>query len=141
MLTRIINELNEAMDELWEDNWRYAYHTGRAGGIAAAMGARGFFVKLLCDEISDAYEMLDLAVGEDDDFDDFDPEEYGDATAYAKAREMAFWVIIEHLGEEPNEDNGDHSAAGPRIGWEEYGVALSEAVQAKADGDSCATLL
>ena len=40
MLSLIIDELNEAVGHLWEDDWTYAYHTGKAGGIACAIGAR-----------------------------------------------------------------------------------------------------
>ena len=54
MLNLVIDELRFAIDCLWEDDWRYARHTGKAGGIAAAIGARGFIFERLCDEISNA---------------------------------------------------------------------------------------
>ncbi len=135
MLSLIIDELNEAMGHLWEDDWTYAYHTGKAGGIACAIGARCLYSESLCDEISDAYERLDLAAGDSDDFDDFDPEEFEDLVDYIVKREGAFWEIMSDLKELPEDNTPYDEAAAARIGWEEYGVALNEAVQAKADGN------
>ena len=90
MLSLIIDELNEALGCLWEDDWGYAYHTGKAGGIAGAIGARGLLLGSLCDEIANAYELLDLAAGDSDDFDDFDPEEFTDVSDYIVDREGYF---------------------------------------------------
>ena len=143
MLSLIIDELNEAMSFLWEDDHGYAYHTGKAGGIAGAIGARGFLLESLCDEISNAYELLDLAAGDSDDFDDFDPEEFEDASAYIADREGYFWSVILHLKENPDSDASHDGPAAVHIGWEEYGVALNEAVKAKEDGDGlrCALMI
>ena len=135
MLTLIIDELNEAVGELWEDDWLYAYHTGKAGGVAAAIGARGILYESLCSDISDAYERLDLAAGENEDFDDFDPEEFEDLADYISGREGAFWVVILHLKDVLKDDTACDDTAAASIGWEEYGVALKEAVQAKVDGN------
>ena len=135
MLSLIIDELTEAMDCLWEDDWGYAYHTGRAGGIAAANGARGFLLASLCDEISNAYELLDLDAGYDNDFNDFDPEEFEDASAYIADREGYFWGIILNLKEKSDPVAMRDETVAARIGWEEYGAALNEAVTAKQDGD------
>ena len=135
MLNVIIDELNDAMECLWEDDWGYAYHTGRAGGIAAAIGARGFMFESLCDEISNAYELLDLAAGYDEDFDDFDPEEFEDQSDYIIDRQRYFEHMISDLQEFPEGEIAHDVAAAARIGWEEYGVALNEAAQAKEDGD------
>ena len=134
MLSLVVDELNEAMGYLWESNWEYAYHTGKAGGIAGAIGARGFMFESLCDDISNAYELFDLAAGESDDFDDFDPEEFKCVVDYIKDREGYFWGIILRL-KDVAEDDSSHDAAASRIGWEEYGVALNEAVRAKKDDD------
>ena len=135
MLSLITDELNEAMIDLWEDDWGYAYHTGKAGGIAAAIGAQGFFLDSLCDEISQAYEQFDLAAGYDEDFDSFDTEEFEHASDYIIDRDGEFWSIILHLKELPDGDTRDEDSVDTRIGWEEYGTSLNEAVQAKADGD------
>ena len=135
MLSMIIDELNEAVGCLWEDDWAYAYHTGKAGGIAFAVGARSPFEGLLFDDISDAYERLDLAAGYSEDFGGFDPEEFGDLTDYIVNREGAFWEIIVALKELPEDNPSLDEAAAAPIRWEEYGVALNEAIQAQVDGD------
>ena len=135
MLSLIIDELNEAVGYLWEDDWTYAYHTGKAGGIATAVGAQGLLYESLYDDISDAYERLDLAAGESEDFDDFDPEEFEDLADYISKREGAFWVIIAELKEFSEDNTSYDDAAAAHIGWEEYGVALNEAVQAKETGN------
>lgn len=135
MLSLINDELNEAMGYLWEDDYVYAYHTGKAGGIAAAIGAQGFFFDSLCDEISNAYEQVDLAAGYDEDFDGFDKEQFEDLSDYIRDLDGAFWSIIVHLNELPDGDTRVDNAVDTRIGWEEYGVSLNNAVQAKEDGD------
>ena len=135
MLSLIIDELNEALNCLWEDDWGYAYHTGKAGGIAGAIGARGLLLGSLCDEIANAYELLDLAAGDSDDFDDFDPEEFTDVSDYIVDREGYFWNIILDLKELPDYDTSHDDAATVRIGWEEYGAALNEAINAKENGN------
>ena len=135
MFSLIIDELNEAMSYLWEDDLEYAFHTGKAGGIAAALGARGFFLDSLCDEISAAYEQLDLAVEYDDDFDDFDAEEFEDAVDYIRRREGEFWSIIIDLKEYPNVCSLIDNVRASQIGVEEYGTALIEGIQAKSAGN------
>ena len=135
MLSLIIDELNEAMGRLGQDDPGYAYHTGKAGGIAGATGATGFQLKSLCDEISDAYERLDVAAGNSHSFDGFDSEESPDPSDYIAGWEAMFGGIISNLKEVPNDDIAYDDGAINRIGWEEYGVALNEAVQAKADGN------
>ena len=135
MLNLIIDELNEAMSYLWEDDWGYAYHAGKAGGIAAAVGAVGFAFDSLCDEMSNAYELLDLAAEESDDFDDFDPEEFEEVSDYIVDREGYYWVMISQLKDVTEDDAAYDLAAASCIGWEEYGIALNEAVKAKTDGN------
>ena len=135
MLSLINDELNKAMGYLWEDDYVYAYHTGKAGGIAAAIEAQGFFFDSLCDEISNAYEQLNLAAGYDEDFDGFDKEQFEDLSDYIRDLDGAFWSIIVHLNELPDGDTRDDNAVDTRIGWEEYGASLNDAVQAKEDGD------
>ena len=135
MLNLIIDELNEAMSYLWEDDWGYAYHAGKAGGIAAAVGAVGFVFDSLCDEISNAYELLDLAAEESDDFDDFDPEEFEEVSDYIVDREGYYWVMISQLKDVTEDDAAYDLAAASCIGWKEYGIALNEAVKAKTDGN------
>ena len=135
MLSLISAEVKEAMGYLWEDDYVYAYHTGKAGGIAAAIGAQGFFCDSLCDDISDAYKQLDLAAGYDEDFDGFDKEQFEDLSDYIRDLDMPFWNITVLLDELPDGDTGDDNAVDTRIGWEEYGASLNDAVQAKEDGD------
>lgn len=133
MINLIIEELDEAVGELWEDDWRYAYHVGKAGGISVAVGAWGILYESLCDDISDAYERLDLAAVENGDFNDFDPEEFEDLADYISKGEGAYWGIMSDLKEVP--EDAAYNDAAARIGWEEYGVALHEALQAKAGGN------
>ena len=135
MLNFIIEELDEVLEYLWENDWQYAYHAGKAGGISTAIGARGLLYESLCDDISDAYERLELAAAYSEDFDDFDPEEFEDLAEYISVREGAFWDIVLHLKKVTEDDTAYDDTAAARIGWEEYGAALNEAVQAKVDGD------
>ena len=129
MRNLIIDGLREALDCLWEDDWGYAYHVGKAGGVAAAIGESGFMFEWFCDDISNAFEVLDLAVSYDDDF---DPEGFEDASEYVVNREMNFEYLIKVL-EEAEEDE---DSIAPDISWEEYGVALNEAMMARKAGDN-----
>ena len=135
MLSLIIEELNKTLGYLWEEDWDYAFHAGKAGGIAAAIGARGLLYESLCDDISDAYERLDLVTIYNEDSDELDPEEFEAAANFTSEREGAYWVIVSNLKELPENDSAYDNVAAARMGWEEYGVALNEALQAKAAGD------
>ena len=135
ILSLIVDELNKAMSYLWEDDWGYAYHTGKAGGIAGAIGARGFLFDSLCDEVSNAYEHLHLDAEEGAGFDLCDPEEFESASHYIAGMEAHFWGIVGQLKDVAEDDSSHDAAAASRIGWEEYGVALNEAVGARNDDD------
>ena len=51
--------LRLAFEALEQDNARFAFHCGEAGGMAAAAGVFGVKSLELCDDISDAYENSD----------------------------------------------------------------------------------
>ncbi len=60
MLNLIIDQLKEtAMSLEWdEEDWGYySYCIGKAGGMAAATGAVGVLAPLLCEDLSDVYEL------------------------------------------------------------------------------------
>lgn len=122
MLDRIVDELNDAMGCLREDDRGYAYHIGKAGGIAAATGATGFQRESLCCEISSAYERLNQ-------------EEFPNRSDCIAQREEVFGGIISNLKAVPIDDTALDGRPVARIRWEEYGAALYEAGQAKAGGD------
>ena len=136
MLNLIINDLNDAVGSLWDDARGFAFHTGKAGGIAGAVGVEGIHLESLCEEISDAYERLDLTAGHSDSSNGFNPEGSPDVSDYIAQREGIFGGIISRLKESPNADTFLEDKSLACGGWEEYGVALNEAVQAKAHGDS-----
>ena len=135
MLNPIIDELNEVLDYLWEDDCAYAYHAGRAGGIALATGARGLGHEAMWADISYAYEWLNLDAGYDENFDDFDPDHFEDILEYIRHGETNFWYVIVTLQERQEELSKCDEPGAVRIGWEEYWVALNEAIEANASGD------
>ena len=85
------------------DGDNYAHHTGRAGGIAAAIGAFGIKALSLCDDISNAYET-------------------GDATFMAA-------ILAEVTERLDNPDAGAAITEREAISWPEYGAALHQAVE------------
>ena len=125
MLSLMVAELQEVFAAVERgDAKNYAFHTGKAGGVAAATGAWISLVeeededydpdhpvydyRVLCDAISSAYEYNFL-----DELDD---------------------VLVELMGQPDDEGEYDDSRA-DRIGWEEYGIALHEACQTRESGD------
>ena len=60
MISLITAALQEAVVAFERDDVEgYAYRTGKAGGVAAAIGAYGIKSLSMCDDISDAYETSD----------------------------------------------------------------------------------
>ena len=125
MLSLIAAELEKVFEAVGRgDAKNYAFHTGKAGGVAAATGAwisldddeaedydpdyPVYVCRVLCDAISSAYEYNFL-----DELDD---------------------ILVELMGKPDDEGEYDDSLA-DRIGWEEYGIALHEACQARASDD------
>lgn len=125
MLSLIVAELEKVFAAVGRgDAKNYAFHTGKAGGVAAATGAwisldddeaedydpdyPVYVCRLLCDAISSAYEYNFL-----DELDD---------------------ILVELMGKPDDEGEYDDSLA-DSIGWEEYGIALHEACQARESGD------
>ena len=148
MLNLIVAELQEAFPEivLDDDLSYFAYHTGKAGGIAAAAGAVGVFTSSLCDDISGVYESI-VAMQKDyleswedheiDGKDDEDGEDDFDEAVFAiQNMDADFYYILSELTKvSDNEAQYDDDAAYARIGWTEYGAALNEAVKAREGGD------
>ena len=96
-----------ALDQ--EDDSGYAFHCGEAGGMAAATAAFGVRALELCDDISDAYEDIDL---------DF----------------MRY--ILRETSERPGRDEADHARTRQtNLHALEFGAALQEAMRAKGEGD------
>lgn len=87
----------------------YAFHTGQAGGIAAALGLFGIKGLSLCDDISDAYET-------------------GDSGFMAS-------ILSEASERLENPASGARVMDSDAIGWPEYGAALNQAAEAQAAGD------
>ena len=110
MLSLITVALQEAIAALERDDLEsYAFHTGKAGGVAAAVGAFGIKALLMCDDISDAYETGNSGL-------------------------MAV-ILAEATERLDNPDTGARAMDSGAIGWPEYGAALNQAVEAKADGE------
>ena len=108
MISEVVVALHKAVAaHAGNDAPGYAFHTGEAGGIAAALGLFGIKGLSLCDDISDAYET-------------------GDAGFMS--------VILAEAAERlENPDSGARVAAS--IGWPEYGAALHQEAEAKFGGD------
>ena len=112
MIAPIVAALQQALSAIRnenEDTQGYAFHTGKAGGVAAAIGAYGIKSLSMCDDISDAYENSDSGLM---------------AAILAEAAERL-----------DNPDTGPRVLDGNSISWPEYGAAMNQAVEAKSDGD------
>ena len=110
MFSLITTALQEAIAAGERDDAKdYAFHTGKAGGVAAAIGAYGIRALSMCDDISDAYET----------------SESGLMTA----------ILADATERLDNPDTGARVTDGKSISWPEYGAALNQAVEAKAAGD------
>ena len=110
MLNLITIALQEAIAAFERgDMENYAFHVGKAGGVAAAIGAYGIKSLSTCDDISDACETNDFNLM---------------ATILAEATERL-----------DNPDTGARVIDSGAISWPEYGAALNQAVEAKAAGD------
>jgi tetratricopeptide (TPR) repeat protein len=110
MLSITTIALQEAIAAFGRDDMAsYAHHAGRAGGVAAAVGAYGLKALSLCDDISDAYENSDSGLMEA--------------------------ILAEATERLDNPDNGARVMDGGAINWPEYGAALNQAVEAKSNGD------
>ena len=108
MISEVVAALHKAVAaRAGNDALSYAFHTGEAGGIAAALGLFGIKGLSLCDDISDAYET-------------------GDA-GFMSA------ILAEAAERLETPDRGARVAAS--IGWPEYGAALHQAAKAKSGGD------
>ena len=117
MFSLIIAELQSAVVALEQGNLEgHAFHTGKAGGVSASIGAFGIKALSLCDDISNAYE-----TGDKESLDRVLQEatERPDYAAKPDAMPSIF---------------GESSSEGV-IGWEESGAALRQAVEAKNAGD------
>ena len=109
MISLITAALQEAVAAIERDDLgNYAFHAGKAGGVAAAVGAFGIKALLMCDDISDAYETGNSGL-------------------------MAV-ILAEATERLDNPDTGARAMDSGAIGWPEYGAALNQAVEAKADG-------
>ena len=110
MIGLITTALRQAFEALYqEDDAGYAFHCGEAGGIAAATAAFGVKALELCDDISDAYEDIDL---------DF----------------MRY--ILRETSERPDGTDEDHARTREiNLHAPEFGAALREAMKAKGQGD------
>ena len=145
MLNLIIDQLKEtAMYLEWDngdDDWGYySFCIGKAGGLAAAAGTVGVLAPLLCDDLSNVYELRPLTevvlcyVGGVDDEDE-DEEEY----RKEYAAEFEVWHILDKLMERSaDEDKVAAAVDAPEIGWAEYGAALNEAAKAREADDRAA---
>ena len=110
MISLVTAALQEAIAALERDDLEsYAFHTGKAGGVAAAIGAFGIKALSMCDDISDAYET-------------------GNSGLMAA-------ILAEATERLDNPDTGARAMDSEAIGWPEYGAALNQAVEAKADDD------
>ena len=110
MIGQITAALHEGLAAFARDDMEgYAWHIGKAGGVAAAVGAFGIRGLSMCDDISHAYESGDSA---------------------------SMQVILAEASQRP--DNSGNAATimdGNSISWSEYGAALNQAVEAKSNGD------
>ena len=110
MLSITTTALQEAIAAFGRDDMAsYAHYAGKAGGVAAAVGAYGLKALSLCDDISDAYETSDSGLMEA--------------------------ILAEATERLDNPDNGARVMDGGAINWPEYGAALNQAVEAKSNGD------
>jgi len=123
MLGLIVAELQEVFAAVeCGDAKSYAFHIGKAGGVAAATGA---WVSLLDEEDDDwEYPIYDCHVLCD---------------AISSAYEYNFLdeiedILLELTGKADEEGEYDDALA-ESIGWAEYGAALNEAMKAKESGD------
>lgn len=111
MISLITAALQESIAAHERDDFQnYVFHTGKAGGVAAAIGAYGIKSLSMCDDISDAYETGDSGLM---------------AAIFAEATERL-----------DNPDTGAKIFDGGEISWLEYGTALHQVVEAKAAGDT-----
>ena len=107
LITTALRQAWDALDQ--EDDAGYAFHCGEAGGIAAATAAFGVRALELCDDLSDAYEDIDL---------DF------------------MWYILRETSERPDSIEEDHARTREtNLHALEFGAALQEAIKAKGEGD------
>ena len=143
MLTLIVAELEQAFHEIvWDDDLSYfAYHSGKAGGIAAATRTDGVHSLSLCDDISEAYESIvalasDLETLENQQVSDDADDDLDEIAFSIQNLETNFFYIVTKLTdrlESGRETETDRFA--PNIGWSEYEAALKEAVRAKEADD------
>lgn len=136
MLNLIIDQLKEtAMSLEWdEEDWGYySYCIGKASGMAAATGTVGVLAPLLCDDLSDVYELCPAT----------EIVQYYEGCVIneeecrlAYAAEFEVWHILDEIMKRSDDEDSSATAVeSPDIGWAEYGAALNEAVRAKEDGD------
>ena len=110
MISLITEVLQEAIAAFEHDDVQgYAFHVGKAGGVAAAIGAYGVKSLSMCDDISDAYETSDS--------------------------DLLAVILAEATERLDNPDTGARVMDSGSISWPEYGAALNQAVEAKAAGD------
>ena len=112
MIAPIVAALQQAFNAVGnetQDGLGYAFHCGEAAGIAAAAGVFGIKALEMCDDISGAYEDVDV--------------------------DFMRYILSEAL-ERP--DNGNEHYArtrDPEIYALEFEAALQEAMRAKLEGD------
>ena len=110
MISLITTALQEATGALGRDDMEsYALHTGKAGGVAAAVGTYGIKALAMCDDISDAYETGN--------------------SGFTEA------ILAEATARLENPDSGAAITETRTTSWPEYGAALNQAAEAKSDGN------
>ena len=110
MIGLITAALDEGLAAFERDDMEgYAWHIGKAGGVAAAVGAFGIRGLSMCDDISHAHESGD--------------------SVFMQV------ILAEALQRLDNPGNAATIMDGNAISWSEYGAALNQAVEAKSNGD------
>ena len=111
VIGRAAAALGKALQDSGNDEARFAFHCGEAGGIAASAAIFGIKALELCDDISDAYENSDWHFLKD---------------------------ILSELEARPADgEAGPHVRTRQGgIGWEELGAALDDALRALEESNA-----
>ena len=111
IITGIAATLRRAFEAQGNEEARFAFYCGKAGGMAAAVGVFGIKSLDLCDDISDAYETSDW---------DF------------------LRHILSELEDRPTNEEGEpHGRTREKgIGWAVYGAVLDDALRSLSENNS-----
>ena len=110
MIGLITAALHEGLAAFARDDVEgYAWHIGKAGGVAAVVGTFGIRGLSMCDDISHAHESGD--------------------SVFMRV------ILTEALQRGDNPGSAATIMDSNAIGWSEYGAALNQAVEAKSNGD------